>query len=107
MGAPVLTVKGRKSGKEYKIPLLPIQVDGVGYLLATRGESDWVKNLRASDVAWFKQKGKKTEFRPVEVFGDERAKVVARYQKINKATKTYFDRLPNPDDHPTFKMETA
>jgi hypothetical protein len=39
-----LTVIGRASKQPQKIPVTPVDVDGVKYLVSTRGESQWVKN---------------------------------------------------------------
>ena len=41
-----LTVIKRASKQPQKIPVTPVDVDGVKYLVSTRGESQWVKNLR-------------------------------------------------------------
>jgi hypothetical protein len=43
-----LTVKRRGSGEPQKIPVLTVDVDGTKYLVSTRGESQWVKNMRAN-----------------------------------------------------------
>ena len=41
-----LTVIKRASKQPQKIPVTPVEVDGVKYLVSTRGESQWVKNVR-------------------------------------------------------------
>jgi F420H(2)-dependent quinone reductase len=46
--AETLTVVGRFSKKPQKIPVSPIEVNGVRYLVSTYGESQWVKNVRAN-----------------------------------------------------------
>lgn len=106
--APVLTVTGRKSGRELKLPLNPMTVEGSVYLVATRGESEWVKNLRAAGVAKLKYKGETRKVRPVEVTGEEQEKVVNEYRRKYKSIDNlYFKKLPNSKDHPTFRMEEA
>ena len=42
-----LTVTKRGSKEPQKIPVLTVDVDGTKYLVSTRGESQWVKNVRA------------------------------------------------------------
>jgi F420H(2)-dependent quinone reductase len=41
-----LSVIKRASGQPQKTPVTPVEVDGVKYLVSTRGESQWVKNVR-------------------------------------------------------------
>jgi deazaflavin-dependent oxidoreductase (nitroreductase family) len=45
-GSRVLAVKGRKSGEWRTTPVNPLRVDGVRYLVAPRGNTQWVRNLR-------------------------------------------------------------
>src|SRR6188472_3738723 len=47
-GAEVLEVRGRTSGTPYRIPVNPVEVDGIRYLFSPRGETGWVKNIRVS-----------------------------------------------------------
>jgi deazaflavin-dependent oxidoreductase (nitroreductase family) len=47
-GAALLTVTGRKSGKPRTVVVYPLSFDGQRYLVAPRGETDWVRNLRAA-----------------------------------------------------------
>ncbi len=42
-----LTVVGRHSGVAHSVPVSPVDLDGVRYLVAPRGETDWVLNLRS------------------------------------------------------------
>lgn len=55
----------------------------------------WSRNLREVGEGTLVHKGETFAFRGVELFGDERAAIVANY----------FRQLPNPDDHPTFRVE--
>ena len=47
-GSRVLFVKGRKSGQWRTTPVNPLRVDGVRYLVAPRGNTQWVRNMRAA-----------------------------------------------------------
>jgi deazaflavin-dependent oxidoreductase (nitroreductase family) len=47
----LLTVRGRKSGQPRTTPLAVLELDGVRYILAVYGVSDWVRNLRAAGAA--------------------------------------------------------
>lgn len=50
-GAQVLTVKGRNSGKPHSVPVNPITHNGNRFLVAPRGNTQWVRNLRAAGEA--------------------------------------------------------
>jgi deazaflavin-dependent oxidoreductase (nitroreductase family) len=50
-GAHVLAVRGRRTGKRQEVPVNPVEVDGVRYLVAPRGDTQWVRNLRAAGEA--------------------------------------------------------
>ncbi|MGA8546808.1 MAG: nitroreductase/quinone reductase family protein, partial [Mycobacterium sp.] len=43
-----LTVTKRGSAEQQHIPVVTVEVDGTRYLVSTRGESQWVKNVRAN-----------------------------------------------------------
>src|ERR1700727_3934581 len=48
MGSRVLAVRGRKSGEWRTTPVNLLTVDGTRYLVAPRGQAQWVRNLRAA-----------------------------------------------------------
>lgn len=103
--ASELTVKGRKSGTPFTVAVSPITVDGEFYLLAPRGETDWVRNLRVVGEGELNHKGETIKFTAVEITGDERARMVEEYQKqLGKMVANYFRLLPDPADHPTFRV---
>lgn len=45
-GAKELVVTGRKSGQPRSTPVNPLRVDGRLYLVAPRGHTQWVRNVR-------------------------------------------------------------
>ena len=45
----VLTVKGRKSGRDRSTPVTPMTVDGKQYVVAGFPGADWVSNVRAAN----------------------------------------------------------
>lgn len=47
-GAQLLDVRGRKSGRIQTVPVNPIEYDGNRFLVAPRGETQWVRNFRAA-----------------------------------------------------------
>jgi F420H(2)-dependent quinone reductase len=69
-----LTVTKRASKKRQKIPVTPVEVDGVKYLVSTRGESQWVKNVRVDPNVTLTTKSGTTKYvaneTPVEKAAD-------------------------------------
>lgn len=56
----VLTVVGRKSGKERSTPVTPMHVDGKRYVVGGFPGADWVSNARAAGEATLRR-GRHTE----------------------------------------------
>ena len=50
-GSRVLEVRGRKSGQWRRTPVNPLDFEGARYLVAPRGNTQWVRNLRANPEA--------------------------------------------------------
>lgn len=48
MGARILAVRGRKSGEWRTNPVNPLPHKGARYLVAPRGHTHWVRNIRAA-----------------------------------------------------------
>ena len=103
--ASELTVSGRKSGTPFSVAISPITVDGDLYLLAPRGETDWVRNLRVVGEGELKHKGETIHFTATELFGEERKHIVEEYQRqLGVVVANYFRLLPDPADHPSFRV---
>ena len=51
LGSRVLIVPGRKTGKLQQVPVNLLQHDGRRYLVAIRGNTQWVRNVRAAGGA--------------------------------------------------------
>jgi deazaflavin-dependent oxidoreductase (nitroreductase family) len=47
-GSRVLYVRGRKSGEWRSTPVNPLTFEGKRYLVAPRGQTQWVRNMRAA-----------------------------------------------------------
>jgi deazaflavin-dependent oxidoreductase (nitroreductase family) len=48
-GSRVLEVRGRKSGEARQTPVNLLAVEHATYLVAARGETEWVRNVRAAE----------------------------------------------------------
>jgi hypothetical protein len=72
-----------------------------------RGETGWSRNLRASGECWLRLNGREQHLRATEVAVNERAPIIAAYlqTRFGSQTREQFERLPDPLDHPTFRLE--
>jgi deazaflavin-dependent oxidoreductase (nitroreductase family) len=78
-GSQVLSVQGRKSGEWHRIPVNPLTVDGRRYLVAPRGETEWVRNIRVSRAGRLIVGGKTADVRVVEVPDHEKPPILRAY----------------------------
>jgi deazaflavin-dependent oxidoreductase (nitroreductase family) len=106
-GTLVLIVAGRQTGQPRSVPLgRPFEDDGIRYLVAGGGETQWVRNLRAAGRGQLRFHGVTTPFRAVEIEGPERDRIVAAYRaKQGRTVEAFFRQLPEPADHPVFRVE--
>ena len=51
MGSRVLTVRGRRSGQPRQVVVNLLSLDGQRYLVSPRGNTEWVRNVRAAGTA--------------------------------------------------------
>jgi deazaflavin-dependent oxidoreductase (nitroreductase family) len=76
-GSRVLAVRGRSSGQMRTTPVNVLTVDGQRYLVAPRGETNWVKNLRVAGVCELRV-GRRTEKVSATELDDARKPAVIR-----------------------------
>ena len=106
IGAPTLTVRGRRSGLPITTPLNPFDFEGTRYLVGGGGDAHWVRNLRTAGGGHLRMGGKHQDFRAVEVQGTERDRIVGAYRAfMGRRSRSYFEALPDPADHPVFRVE--
>jgi hypothetical protein len=104
-GTWTLVVKGRTSGAEQTIPVIPVEVDGVRYVVSTRGEAEWVRNARATGGLELRRKGAATRYSAREVPVGARGPIIEQYRAVaGKTVETYWKQLPDAADHPTFAL---
>jgi deazaflavin-dependent oxidoreductase (nitroreductase family) len=102
----VLTTKGRRTGSPRRVKLTPVDLDGTTYLMAFQGVGDWVLNLRAAGECELQRKGRSNAYTAIEVEGDERDRVIAKYlSRLPAPVKNDFARRPEPAHHPVFRVE--
>jgi deazaflavin-dependent oxidoreductase (nitroreductase family) len=79
-GSRVLYVRGRKSGEWRSTPVNPLTLDGVRYIVAPRGNTQWVRNLRAANGEGELRIGRKTEpFSATEIGDDDKPAILRAY----------------------------
>ncbi len=106
---PTLRVRGRKTGRWRSVPVNVLELDGERYLVAPRGETDWVRNLRAAGGGQLQYGRRRTEpFTLVEVRDEEKPRVIAAYlDRWGNQVRSQFEALPDAADHPVFRLESG
>ena len=119
-GSRILYVRGRKSGEWRSTPVNPMTLDGVRYLVAPRGNTQWVRNLRAGDGNGELRIGRRVEpFHATEVPDDLKPAVLRVYLKRWKwEVGAFFEAgidAKSPDEtllrvapgYPVFRIDPA
>jgi deazaflavin-dependent oxidoreductase (nitroreductase family) len=100
-----LTVTKRGSKEPQHIPVVTVDVGGTRYLVSTRGESQWVKNVRANPTVTLTNKSGAVTYVARETPAPDRQAILTAYQKkAGRAVDGYFRKLPDPADHPVFAL---
>lgn len=119
LGSRVLEVRGRKSGLPRQTPVNLLTVDGSDYLVAPRGEAEWVRNVRAADGHLALLLGRRRDERvATEVTGSDKVPVLRAYLRRWKAeVGVFFDGVgPDSTDqelaaiaprHPVFALSSS
>ena len=114
-GSRVLEVQGRKSGEWRQTPVNLLQHEGAEYLVAPRGHTQWVKNLRARGQGRLRVGRRAQAFSAVELTDDEKPALLRAYLKKWKFEVGVFFGGVGPDsadeelrriapDHPVFRV---
>jgi hypothetical protein len=81
-GSRVLYVRGRTSGEWRSNPVNPLTYEGTRYLVAPRGNAQWVRNVRAAGGTGELRIGRRVEpFRATELADDDKPPVLRAYLK--------------------------
>lgn len=107
-GVHTLEVEGRQSGEPRRVPVIPVDYAGHRYIVSTRGEAEWVRNMRAAGRVRLGRKGDFTAYQAVEVPVAGRAEIIAAYRKkAGREVNGYWKQLPDDADHPVFQLDPA
>jgi deazaflavin-dependent oxidoreductase (nitroreductase family) len=114
----VLEVRGRSSGEWRAVPVNLLVLDGVEYLVAPRGHTQWVRNLRVAGSGRLRLGSKLVPFTAVELADDEKPPVLRPYLERWKWEVGQFfggvgsdssddELLAIAPDHPVFRIVSA
>ncbi|TMB87546.1 MAG: DUF385 domain-containing protein [Chloroflexi bacterium] len=117
-GSRILRVKGRTSGEWRSAPVNLLKYEGKQYLVAPRGQTQWVRNMRVAQAGELLLGTKVEPFKAVEVTDSEKIPILRAYLKKWKAeVGVFFSGVsadsPEADlrriapDHPVFRIEEA
>jgi deazaflavin-dependent oxidoreductase (nitroreductase family) len=96
----LLITTGRKSGQAREVPVSPLQMDGLEYVVSPYGEVSWVHNVRANPAVTLRHGSKERRVRLEEVSGSAAAPVLAAYYEKESFARPYMDvpESPTVDD---------
>src|SRR5579872_5493171 len=78
-GSRVLEVRGRRSGAPRRTPVNVLDFRGNRYLVAPRGQTQWVRNLRAAGEGSLLLGRRREPFRAQELADDDKAPILREY----------------------------
>lgn len=78
-GTRALGVRGRKTGKRRGVVVNLLTVDGVDYLISPRGNTQWVRNVRAAGAVEVGPRWRRRPVQASEVADDDKPEVLRRY----------------------------
>lgn len=92
-GSRVLRVPGRKSGQWRSNPVNLLRIDSAEYLVAPRGDTEWVRNLRVAGSGELVLGRKTRSFAATEITADdEKVDILRAYLRRWRAeTGVFFD----------------
>jgi len=114
-GSRVLEVRGRSSGQWRRTPVNLLSYEGERYLVAPRGHTQWVRNLRASGEGRLLLGRRSESFTAIELDDREKVPILRAYLKRWKAEVGVFFEGVGPDSpeqelgrvapaHPVFRL---
>jgi deazaflavin-dependent oxidoreductase (nitroreductase family) len=114
-GSRVLEVRGRKSGEPRRTPVNLLTLDGTRYLVAPRGHTQWVRNLRIASEGALLVGRRREAFVATEVPDSEKEPILRAYLERWKwevgqffggvdASATSEELRRIAPDHPVFRV---
>ena len=117
-GSRELRVRGRTSGTWRTVPVNPLTFEGGRYLVAPRGTTQWVRNLRVAGSGELRVGRRVEPFRATEIGDDDKVAILREYLRRWKMEVGVFFEGVGPDAsdeelrtiadrHPVFHVGTT
>jgi len=115
-GSRVLEVRGRKSGTPRRTPVNLLTLDGTRYLVAPRGQTQWVRNLRVAGEGELLLGRRRERFAGHEIVDADKEPILRAYlERWKWEVGQFFDGVSadsSPEEvrriapnHPIFRIE--
>jgi deazaflavin-dependent oxidoreductase (nitroreductase family) len=115
-GSRVLEVRGRKSGQPRRTPVNLLTLDGTRYLVAPRGHTQWVRNLRLAGEGELLLGRRREQFVASEIGDADKEPILRAYlQRWKWEVGQFFDGVDAAassaelgriaSNHPIFRIE--
>jgi deazaflavin-dependent oxidoreductase (nitroreductase family) len=106
-GSRILAVRGRTSGEWRTTPVNPLTLDGERYLVAPRGHTQWVRNMRVAGGGELRIGRRAEPFTATELADADKPAVLRAYLKRWKfEVGTFFEGV-GPDAPDARLLEIA
>jgi deazaflavin-dependent oxidoreductase (nitroreductase family) len=114
-GSRILAVRGRTSGEWRTTPVNPLTFEGQRYLVAPRGQTQWVRNLRVAGGGELRVGHRAEPFTATELPDQDKPPVLRAYLRRWRAEIGVFFQGVGPDapdarlaeiapDYPVFRI---
>jgi len=103
----LLQVRGRRSGRVYATPVDVLNREGKRYLVAPRGNTQWVRNALASGTITLKKGRRSEDFKIRIVSDDEKPEILKAYLDRYKLTVQRYFPVPAGSAVEAFRPLTA
>jgi deazaflavin-dependent oxidoreductase (nitroreductase family) len=90
----LVQVQGRKSGRIYSTPVNVLDHHGARFLVAPRGETQWVRNARANGQLWLKRGRSRDRYALRSLADNEKPDILREYLSRYKTTVQRYFPVP-------------
>jgi deazaflavin-dependent oxidoreductase (nitroreductase family) len=106
-GSRVLAVKGRTSGEWRSTPVNPLTYEGQTYLVSPRGQTQWVRNMRAAGGGELRVGRRVESFTATELPDEQKPPLLRDYLRRWKFEVGMFFQGVGPDAPDSKLLEIA
>ena len=99
----LLQVRGRKTGRVYSSPVNLLQVGGKKYLVAPRGQTQWVRNAESAGEIVLKRGSARNKYRLKPIPDSEKPEILKSYLDSYKSEVQQYFPVPAGSSPATFR----